>query len=239
MSNDLRTALERLLRSGTHSNSALNVILADYRAYHVALVVGSGLVVLLLILLSVLSWRRFMRAPRSQSGKATLERKVWRFLALGSTALVLPFLVVCVANVTTAMDPRHGFSLLVDSMVTPRAGTGSSNVYRAADAWLQSSTPRIPPTIQHRIDDRLAWQRPKAIVCGILFVIVTALSGQTWRRVIKHSRAVAAVSNLRTRLHIATGVATAVVAVALVVMTIANAQASIAPVTISIFGASG
>ena len=111
-----------------------------------------------------------MRAPRSQSGKATLERKVWRFLALGSTALVLPFLVVCVANVTTAMDPRHGFSLLVDSMVTPRAGTGSSNVYRAADAWLQSSTPLASrPPFEHRIDDRLAWQRPKAIVCGILF----------------------------------------------------------------------
>jgi hypothetical protein len=232
----LRATLTHLLQSHTGSNAALNDMLHDYQRFHLALAVGGGLSVVLLLAVSVMSWRSFRRAavasPRPASVRS--ERRIWLALCGGSAAVAFLMLVIVAANASAAVHPRSGFSLLVTSL--PQVPNSHfAPIYASADRWLHSPRTTVPPLIQHQVNARLGWQRPKAIFCGIGMVAAAILTAVVWRRRITRLRTAGKPSRLIATTHSSLGVVTAAATV-LLVMAVANAQASIAPLTISTFG---
>lgn len=233
----LRATLDQLLSSHTGSNAALNDMLRDYRRFHVVLAVGGGLAVVSLLAVSVMCWRAFRRAAAASPRPASVrsERRIWLALCGSSGAVALLMLVIVAANASTAVHPRPGFTLLVSSL--PQVPNSHfAPIYAAADRWLQSPRSTVPPLIQHQVNARLAWQRPKAIFCGIGMVGVAILTTVVWRRRITWLRTAGKPSHLIATMHSLLGVVTAAATVLLLVMVVANAQASIAPLTISTFG---
>jgi hypothetical protein len=233
----LRATLTHLLQSHTGSNAALNDMLRDYQRYHLALAVGGGLSAVLLLFVSVGCWRSFRRTPKASppTASARSERRIWLALAAGTGVVALLMLVVVAANVSTAVNPRPGFALLVSSL--PRVPNSHfAPIYASADRWLRSPRSTVPPLIQHQVHARLAWQRPKAIFCGIGMVAAAILTRFVWLRRITQLRTSGTTSRPIASLHSSLGVAMAGVTVVLLVMAIANAQASVAPLTLSTFG---
>lgn len=95
----------------------------------------------------------------------------------------------------------------------------------------------MPSLIQSEIDDRLAWQRPKAVICSVLLIVFVGLSVRLWRTAIDKSRAGETTRTLRERALLATGCSTVVASLLLMLMVIGNTQASFAPMGLTLFNA--
>jgi cytochrome bd-type quinol oxidase subunit 2 len=124
------------------------------------------------------------------------------------------------ANVTSVVNPRETLS-----------GTPFSPV---GEAWLQSGSARISPPLQHAIDERLAWQRPKAVICIVLLVAFVTLTVFLWRRLIRQSRTGESVRKLSRRLMLCAGVLSAAACLLLMLMVIGNTESAIAPLTLTV-----
>jgi hypothetical protein len=194
---ELPTTLERLLQPHAESNPAFDALLHDYAAYHAVLVVLGGLVTSGLVLLTVRAWRRS------------------RALAVASAALGLLMALIVFANAGNALNPRHGLEGAIPLLRATQPGTEQARVQQAANAWLRSGSAGKPRLLQERIDARLSWQRPKAIITSVLFV---AFAGLCFR--------------LRRRRILST--VTMLCALVLLVMAVANTQASFAPVFLTV-----
>ena len=103
-----------------------------------------------------------------QARRRTFERRSYFSFGTVSLILGLAMTVVYWANVTSVVNPRQTLS-----------GTTFS---RIGQTWLRSGRAQISPLLQHAIDERLAWQRPKAIICSILLVAFVTLTVFLWRR---------------------------------------------------------
>jgi hypothetical protein len=195
------------------NNPAYDRILRDYVNFHVVWLFVGGLITLVVLLLCLFAWRRFRRVPEWSFEKRT-------YLVFGIVSLVfgLFLLVAFAANLSVVLNPGPG---LVDA-IGP-AGTGLSK------AWLQSGSAHVPPLIQHRVDQRLAWQRPKAIICGVLLIVFAALSVRLWRPLLRPSG-----PNRRRGLLLGSAIVSVMASVLLSLMVIGNAEGSIAPLTLTL-----
>jgi cytochrome bd-type quinol oxidase subunit 2 len=193
------------------TSPAYDRVLTDDRNYHIVFLVVGGLFTLLLLLFSLFSWMRFKRARRR-----TFERRTYLSFGAVSLALGLFMVVACWANVTSVVNPRQTLS-----------GTPFSPV---GEAWLRSGSAQISPLLQHAIDDRLAWQRPKAVICGVLLVAFVALTVFLWRRLIRRSTTGEPVR----RLTVCAGVLSAACCLLLMLMVIGNTEGALAPLTLTV-----
>ena len=236
MHEDLRSRLTTLVDSDGSPNAAFTALLGDYTRYHVALAVVGGIFLLVLLSLSVVCWRRFRRAPRSaEAGRWTFERTT--YLAFGVvSALVSLFLgAIVAANVSTVLNPRQGFAGSL-SMLTPGgADSGTLGRYEAFDAWIESGSPTAPSQVQALVQERLAWQQPKAIISALLLVIVALACAGIWRSLIRRSQQGAGQWTLGTGARLLSGITAAGVCLVLMLMVMGNAQASVAPVSMTMF----
>jgi cytochrome bd-type quinol oxidase subunit 2 len=231
----LQETLRKLMRSETESNPALNVLVADYTKYHVVLVVVGGLFLLGLILLSVFFWTRFRRAPRTDVRKWTFERKTYFYFGVLSVLVAMFLTLVVAANVSTVMNPRQGFSGSISMLRTASPGTHMDDLYRAVDTWLQSGSADTPSAVQDKIDERLAWQRPKAVICSVLLVVFVIVSALMWRALIRKSRDREAKGRFRkVSLHLL-GVVMVLASLLLMLMVMGNTQGSVAPISLTLF----
>jgi hypothetical protein len=135
-----------------------------------------------------------------------------------SLTLDLFMAVALWANVTSVADPRQTLS-----------GTPFSPV---GEAWLKTGRAQISPLLQHAIDERLAWQRPKAVICGVLLVAVITLTVFLWRTLIRRSTTGEPLRTLRRRLMLGAGISSA--ACCLMLMVIGNAEGALAPLTLTV-----
>jgi hypothetical protein len=197
------------------TSPAYHRLLTDDRNYHIVFLVVGGLFTLLLLLLLAFTLVRWRRA-----GRRTFERRTYCSFAAVSLALVLFMAVALWANVTSVADPGQTLS-----------GTPFSPV---GDAWLQSGSAQLSPLLQQQIDDRLAWQRPKAVICGVLLVAFVTATVLLWRTLIRRSAAGEPVRRSGRRLMLCAGVLSAVCSVVLMMMVIGNAEAAIAPLTLTV-----
>jgi hypothetical protein len=235
MSNDLRDELDDLLQSASGSNPALNALLDDYARYHLVFIAVGGIFLLSFMLLAVVTWRRFRRTPRSANRRWSLERAIYLCgSALSSAAAGIMALLVA-ANLSNVANPRHGFSGAVGMIGDPAPGSGGAELHRAFLDWLQTGTPATPDRVSAAIDARLAWQRPKAIICSVLLVVCVVVCARVWRHVIVRSRAHAARWTTRDVARLASGVGAGLVCLLLMLMVIGNAQASLAPLSMTLF----
>ena len=198
-------------------NPALETILADYRLYHAVLVMVTAIFVIALTVLVVVCVRALRRARRSPAGATRRQAWTYGLFIASSIVLGLFLLLVMAANVSTVINPEAGF-----------AGVDQSG--KAISGWLASGSPSVPAGVQAAVDDRLAWQRPKAIVVSILLVVVVAGSIAIWRRWIARSSP----SRGANVLLLAAGLVTVGTAVLLMLMVMGNVQASMAPIAITL-----
>jgi hypothetical protein len=108
-------------------------------------------------------------------------------------------------------------------------------VAAAFDSWLQSGSSQVPSLVQRKIDDRLAWQRPKAIVCSVLLVLSVVLTAHVWRTLIRRSRVPDARRRPREVLLMLAGLAAVPYCLLLMLMVMGNTQASLAPMSMTLF----
>lgn len=226
--------LSKLLQSGSQSNPAMNTLINDYTAYHLVLVVVGGFFVLIFLLLSLFLWTHFQRTLRAAKHQWTFEKKTYFFLGAVSTVAGLLIALIIAVNATTVLNPLPGFSALVDSLGTPKAGTQMDKLYQAFNTWLQSGSTHIPSLIQRTIDERLAWQRPKAIVSSVLLVVFGALSTGLWRTLLKKSQIRESKWGLKERVLLVSGLTTITISLLLVVFVVANMQGAFAPLALTL-----
>jgi len=231
----LHDILDELLRSGSDSNPALNALLDDYTKYHVAFIAVGGLFLLAFAALAAFCWRRFRRTPRSPDRSWSFERATYLLFAGSSAVLAVMMALIVAANASNVADARSGFSGGLAMIDTPRAGTRTAELNQSFTTWLQSGQTDTPMLINSRIDDRLAWQRPKAIICAVLLVGLVLLSVRIWRTLIRRRRARQAGWRPKDVALLASGIVAGPVCLLLMVMVIGNSQASLAPLSMTLF----
>lgn len=232
---ELSTTLTALLESGTDSNPALSALLHDYTAYHVVLVVVAGLFLGATSWLAVVLWLRYRRARRISGGAAGFERRTYLGFALASAVVALFLAVVVAANVSNALDPRHGFAEALGLIGTPKPGSSAGELQTAYTRWLTSGVDDAPARVTAAIEDRLSWQRPKAFITSALLAGGALLTASIWRRLVRRSRQRTGRRTWGERVVVASGVVLAGVCSLLMLMVIGNTQGSLAPLSLTLF----
>ena len=237
MENDLQNTLDKLIESGSDDNPALNKLISDYTTYHLVLVVLGGLFCLVLALLGVYLWKGFRRTPTTDRGTSTFERRTYFYGGISSITVSLLMTLIVAANLSNVLNPRRGFAGTVNMLATPPSGSQAEKLQQAFNLWLQSGERDMPSLIQSHIDDRLAWQRPKAIICGLLLVIAVLLCARLWRSLVYASAERTAKRAPKELGLLALAVGMVVVCLVLMLMVIGNTQGSFAPISLTlIFG---
>jgi len=171
----LRITLTTLLQSGTQANPALNELLSDYVRYHLTLVIVGGLFTLAFTAMSVFCWIGYKKAPKTRDQKWSFEKKTHFHFGLLATVTAMLMALIVVANVSNAIDYRKGFAGTLSTVSAP-VGTPKAELHQSFNTWLQSGDARMPITVQDKINERLAWQLPKAIISTILLAIFVVVS---------------------------------------------------------------
>lgn len=233
MDQDLQATLQELLRVDGGSNAALGALIDDYSRYHAVLAgLGSGFTI---ALIGIAAWRRRRLEALRPDGPSTFARRT--YLACTSIALLIAaFLgLVSVANVSNVAQPRDGLKGSVALLQSAPKDQTLVAFHAATAAWLRSGGAAVPATVQARVDERLSWQRPKAVVCVVLLALFVLLAHRVWRRLIASSRVAGARWNARRLGLLTVGLFTGGMSVLLMLMVMGNVQASIAPLAATVF----
>ncbi|MDI1289082.1 MAG: hypothetical protein PSX37_03905 [bacterium] len=232
MDDGLQATLRDLLQENAGSNVVLERLTADYAAYHLILVIVGGAFLLVIGVLSVLSWIGFARARRRPHWST--ERWIYLGFGLLGAAVTGFLLLILTANISTVLQPRAGFSGAIGLLGNPRPGSHADALQSAFVQWLTSREVDVPPLVQEAIDQRLAWQFPKAVICVVLLCALMVATVAVWRRVIQRSRI--GISRPIVTSALACAGATLVVAdLLLMLMVMGNVQASVVPMAMVIF----
>jgi heme/copper-type cytochrome/quinol oxidase subunit 3 len=226
-----------LAESHSRSSPAFNELIGDYRNYHVALLVFGGLVELLVVSFCIFSWTKARRAPRTETGKRSFEKRTYLGFALFTTMISLAFALGLVANLTTVLNPWPGFNSLVASLANPQPGTQTATLFHATNAWIQSGSAHMPAAVHAAVEHRLSWQRPRAIVSTVLMVVFLLISVRIWRRLIERSRAPITQRRFRERAFVFVGLGAVVATLLFTVLAVSNMRGTIAPVAITVLQA--
>ena len=235
MNNTLHATLNYMIQSGSWSNPAMNTLLTDYVKYHLVFVIAGGCLVLILVLLSVFFWTQCKRMPKATEYKWVFEKKIYFFFGLLSAIVGLSFALIVAANATNAVNPMSGFSLLANSSTT----SDTSVVGHALNEWIRSGNDNIPPIVTQKVQERVAWQRPKAIVCGVLLGVFAALSRFLWGELLQKTRGNESKWKRKEKTLFVGGITAVVLSLLMMVMVVANMQGAIAPITITVLGVGG
>ncbi|MBA3825445.1 MAG: hypothetical protein H0X24_16295 [Ktedonobacterales bacterium] len=208
LNDNLQATLTKLIQSGSWSNPALHTIFTDYVKYHVVAVIADSFFVAIVILLNMFFWTHWKKTPQTDTRKWTFEKRTYFAFRIMSGVVGLLITFVVVVNVITLIHPRPGFSLLVDELGTPKAGTPMAQLYQSFNTWLQSGSTTMPSLVQSKLDERIAFNTIIVIVSSIVLVVCVALSTLIWRTLLKRSRVREAKWRLQERALLVSGVAT-------------------------------
>ena len=233
MNSQLQNTLVEHLNSNWQTNPAIRTLVHDYTKYHAVLVITGGIVLLVSLVLTVYFWLRFKKVAKIRKFKWPFEKKV--YFALGSvlTIFCLFFALVWVANLSTALKPLPGLTTLASYTAVPSDSVSG----KALINWVESGSKTFPPALKAKVQDRIEWQRPKAIICGILLVVFIIGTIRVWDYLITKSRDSDSEWTIKDRVLILGGSATFVCCLLLAIMVVANTQGAIGPITISLLGA--
>lgn len=230
----LRATLERLVQSGADPNPAFDALLADYARYHLVLAIIAGAFLVAFAVAARSSWRRMRRAATSADGGSAFPRLTYLAATLSSVGVGLFLAVILVANVSTAVDPRPGFAGAVALVGAPGADPSRAELDHGFDQWLHSGSTEMPDAVAAAIDDRLAWQRPKAAVSALLLLAFVVVGARLWRSLLEGRRR-ATHWRAGDLVRLGAGVGLVAGAFVLMLMVMGNTQASVAPVAMTLF----
>lgn len=198
------------------------------------LFIEGGIFALILIGLSVYFWRRFKRAQKAETRNWTFESKTYFYFGLVSTGVALCMLLIVAANLSNVVNPQAGFAQSIPDLGAPQAGTQKAALYQAVSTWAQSGSVQMPSLLQNGVRDRLSWQQPKAIVSSILLVVFAVFTARVWQKLLQNARARVTMWSLRDKVRITMGVIAVPITLLLMLMALANTQASFAPITLTL-----
>ena len=233
----MQSSFADLLASDIVGNAAYDALLRDYVTYHAVLVVGGAAVVLVGLFVSAASIRALIaQGPGRRALMTTFERRAILFFAIVGAVAALLMLLIVVANASNVIAPRTGFAMIFPASADQHPVTQKAQVQAAAAAWIERGTGPMPAVLKDAVRDRLAWQRPKAVVCSLVFLLFAFLTATAWKRLIRRSRLQG--GSAKRIGPISVGVATlGFPATGLaMIMALANTQAAFAPIVISISG---
>lgn len=230
---ELRRLLNDLLSTGGRTNRALELLIDDYATYHLVLVVAGGVGTITCIAFAVRSFQMNRRAVRASGGRWTFEAKVHGGFSILAAIVGLGLGLLVLANGTNAANPRNGFADSINSIGEPSSPAGA-RLQASFTEWLEADAGAAPAEVEERVHSRLSWQRPKAVATTALTVLLAALSIRTWRALIRRSRHSPVTGSPNGVMSLATGVALVPCVLVSMVMAIANTQASIAPLTMTL-----
>lgn len=221
----MTATLQHTLQTQLHAQvtaPAFDRLLQDYVTYHLVFLLLGTPAALLIALVAAFAWRRVLTLRARPEWRA--ERTLTTWLAAVSTATGLFLCLVLVGNVSNVISPRQGFSSLVTTLPVPPQGGQLASVRSTADLWITSGRADVPQILTDHIRQRLAWQQPKAVMCGLLTLTLATLTIRRWRRLSGQPAFI-------TRLALAAAVPTIHL---LTLMTLANTQAAFAPLTLTV-----
>jgi hypothetical protein len=233
-SDNLQATLSSLTQAGAGANPAYTTLLHDYTTYHAVLVVEGGMFALLLIGLSIYVWRRFKLTREAEGRRWTFERKTYFSFGMASAGFALFLLLIVAANLSNVADPHAGFAQALPDLGMPPAGSQKAALHQSVIEWVQADSSPIPSVLQNGVHDRLVWQLPKAIVSSILLVAFAVFTACVWQNLILDSRTRQARRSRKEKAHITMGVLAVPVTLVLMIMALANTQASFAPITLTL-----
>jgi hypothetical protein len=218
---------------GWQSNHAMKTLIDDYTREHFVVASVGGVLVVGFAVLSVLLWKRYRQTPRAVGLKSTLERKMYFRSLLVSSVVGLSLGLLVFVNAATALDPIPGF-FMANTQTTPN----SQAVDAALNDWIKSGNTVMPAILEKHVNKRVGWQRPKAIVSGLLFLLFAALSVRISNALVRSSNERKSPWSAR-RVGLLAGKFTVVpLALLMMVMLIANTAGAMAPISISLLGGS-
>ncbi len=235
MSEQLRATLERLARPGAGSNAAFDRLLEDYARFHLVLAVLALSLLVASAAFVVSAWRHRRSAPRPDGRRWTFERLTWSVAIVAGVAFGLIMALLVAANLSTAIDPLPGFRGSIPTIADQPPGSAGARTDGAFDQWLRSGDRAMPAGVRAAVDRRLGWQRPKAIVCAVLLVLVVLAAQRLWRSVLARSRRPGHHWTGGELARLAAALGSVVVGLLLVLMVLGNAQASLAPISMTLF----
>lgn len=234
MDNDnLQHTLSHLMQAGDHANPAYTTLLHDYTRYHTVLFIEASLFALLFIGLIGYCWRQVTHRHHAGPRPWSFEKTTWACLGIGSTVVTLFLLLIVAANLSNVLNPEAGFAQSLPDLSTPLAGTPRAALYQAVNTWVQSGNTDMPLPLQNAVRERLAWQRPKAIIASILLVVVAGFTVRVWQTLFQR-RAGDDSWHLREKALLTIGVLALPSTVFLLLMALANTQASFAPIMLTL-----
>lgn len=232
--NNLQDTLYGLIQSGSFSSPALNVLLNDYIRYHAVLFIEGGIFMLFLMGLSIHFWKQFFRMQKIHSQAGAFEKRTYLCFGLVGTGASIFMLFIVMANLSNVVNPRAGFFQSIPDLGTPQAGTQKAALYEAVNDWVQSDSPDMPVILHMEVQKRLSWQQPKAIFCSILLVMAVVFTARIWKTLIVISRAGRPKGRLKEMALFSMGVTAVPVTLLLMILSLANTQASFAPITLTL-----
>lgn len=120
---------------------------------------------------------------------------------------------------------------------TSQAGTQKTELYQSFNTWLQSGNTPVPSLLQSKINERLSWQQPKAIICSILLAIFVAMNIRIWGMLIRQSKVRQTQRKLKEKALLFSGIGAVAVCLLLMLMVLGNTSAALAPISLTlIFG---
>lgn len=235
MNNDtLQNTLYNLAQSNMLSNPAFNRLLQDYTKYHLVFFIEGSIFALFLLILSLYFWLQFRKTSKPKASIWTFEKKTYFCFGLITTIVMLFMFLIVAANLSNVLNPQEGFIRSIPDLGTPQAGTQKAALYQAVEIWARSGDVYMPFILENEVRNRLAWQQPKAIISSILLVGCIIFAVSLWRKLIKISRTNESVWKLKEKALITIGVLVVPVTFLLMIMTLANTQASFAPIMLTL-----
>lgn len=199
------------------------------------LAIVGGLILIIFVILTIIFWSKFKSVPKVSRFRWSFDKKVYFSFGLVLTLFSLFFALVVAANISTALKPLPGFTSLASNTSTSSA----SKTGKALNNWVRSGDSTMPTVLKQKVEDRIQWQRPKAIICGMLLVVFVLVSVRLWRYVLKARTLTDTKWSIKEILAFIGGSLSVAISLLLVVMFAANTQGAIAPIAISLLGAGG
>lgn len=230
--NTLQTTIINLLESGWQKNPAMTTLLNDYIQGHLIVAVLGGIFAVLLFGFGTYTLVRLIQSRKLMRRKWTLVQKTQLSLTVISSFVGMLMGLIAMINTLTALSPIEGFS----SIAKTTAISMTSPVGQALLEWIDSGSQSIPAALEQKVNNRTAWQQPKAIVSWVLLGLFGLLGFYIWRGLIMQSN----VGRWYTKgILLTSGAFTMTACCLLMVIVVANTANGFAPLAISVFGAGG
>lgn len=225
--------LEEIILSASNDNFVVNQLINDYVLYHLVFVIIAILFLVLLVSAGIFFIKTFKGLPTVVSN-GLLERRIYFCLSVGTIIATVCLLLVTTGNVTNLVNPQQGFSGAIKMLGSAETDT-QKKLQQEFIIWIESESFDTPVFIQEKINQRLEWQKPKAIISSILLFTVVLLNIYIWRKLTLKLGDTGVIKDKKVKLILLiVGLMTIFACLVLMLLVIANTQAVFAPLLLTL-----